>query len=266
MATPSGSTLVASFRATDTSNYPDVHTYTGCLDRALWVLLVAKEKLRTPRLSAQEIVDILVQYAEISSSANAVIMALNRAGNKVHVYRRSTGNNFTTYEVMDVGRKHLLGLNAAGVDVLHFVAGKKYTSKRLLAERVLAGLKGVLRIVDTYCGQRTLDLLKEVQNPHLKLITRLANISKTADRTALRGDIRDFKAEFTHAEFRDLANAEIHDRYILSNDSIILLGHGLKDLGNKESFVIVLPKSTFPDLHRALVTSFEQRWLSALPL
>ena len=125
-------TVAERFASVDTSEYPDVHALTKCLDWALWVLLLAKDELHTPRLSARQIVDVLVQSTETSTSTSAVIMALNRAGNRVHVHKRSRASDTTTYEIMDAGRKYLLGLTASAVVVLYFAAGQKYTSKRVL--------------------------------------------------------------------------------------------------------------------------------------
>ena len=51
---------------------------------------------------------------------------------------------------------------------------KKYSSKRILAKKVLEELKGKLRIVDPYCGERTLDVLKDISNRTVMFLTRLA--------------------------------------------------------------------------------------------
>lgn len=38
------------------------------------------------------------------------------------------------------------------------------------------------------------------------------------------------------------------------------MGHGLKDIGNKESFVIRLDKELVPDLIRETIQAFDLRW------
>ena len=120
--------------------------------------------------------------------------------------------------------------------------------------------------MDTYCGPRTLDLLKQAAHARVQLLTRLANLRKPADQAALLREISDYRSEFTAAEFRDYQNPDLHDRYVLSEDALTLLGHGIKDLGNKESFVIVFPKATCPDLYSALLSNFNLRWRAARPL
>jgi hypothetical protein len=42
-----------------------------------------------------------------------------------------------------------------------------------------------------------------------------------------------------------------------------LLGHGLKDIGGKESFLIKLDNSFIPDLVKEIIESFDKRWTSA---
>lgn len=55
----------------------------------------------------------------------------------------------------------------------------------------------------------------------------------------------------------------LHDRYVLSDEKILIVGHGLKDIGNKESFVIVLPRKFATDLLADVQRSFDQKWGAA---
>ena len=78
--------------------------------------------------------------------------------------------------------------------------------------------------------------------------------------------LRDFKIEYPHIELRDYPHDDIHDRYIISSDDFILLGHSIKDLGNKESFAISLNKNAFKNLIEAISENFDRRWNQAQPL
>lgn len=81
------------------------------------------------------------------------------------------------------------------------------------------------------------------------------------------GALRDFQKEHSNAEFRVTANpSELHDRYILSDESLLVLGHGLKDIGGKESFMIQVNKDLVPDLLSEVRGRFDARWKSARPL
>lgn len=37
-------------------------------------------------------------------------------------------------------------------------------------------LKGELKIIDTYCGERTLDILRDVRKKHIKFSTEVNNL------------------------------------------------------------------------------------------
>ena len=58
----------------------------------------------------------------------------------------------------------------------------------------------------------------------------------------------------------------MHDRYVLTDDMLILVGHGLKDIGGKESFVIRLDGEVARDLIATLAPSFDAKWASASPI
>lgn len=53
---------------------------------------------------------------------------------------------------------------------------------------------------------------------------------------------------------------DLHDRYILHDDGIFLLDHGIKDIGNSESFVVVLPIDIVRDIHKRISQQFDNRW------
>ena len=48
--------------------------------------------------------------------------------------------------------------------------------------------------------------------------------------------------------------------YKLLDEAIIILGHGVKDIGNKESFAVTIPKDLAPDLFANVLSSFNDRW------
>ena len=56
---------------------------------------------------------------------------------------------------------------------------------------------------------------------------------------------------------------DIHDRFVLSDDELILLGHGLKDIGSKDSFIIRIGRDLAGDLIDTVHDSFETKWQQA---
>ena len=56
------------------------------------------------------------------------------------------------------------------------------------------------------------------------------------------------------------------DRYIISSDSLVILGHSIKDIGSKESFAVTLSSHTNKNIVEALTENFNRRWKKASPL
>lgn len=249
--------IVKRFRSVDTSDFPDFHSYRRILERGLWVLWVTKEKLRIKKLTAAQIASILRDVKEVGIEATTITQSFRRAGRKIYVYLE---NGEVLYEIMGEGKEYLLSLAGKGaVELLYFEPGEKFTSKKLFVENILQSLDGELKIVDPYCGERTLDILKNIKDRPVKFLTRLENL-RGKDRNQLLRETKDFKSEHPDIEFRNYPNTDIHDRYIISPTSLVILGHSIKDLGSKESFAIVLNKTTSRNIVEALSESFDRRW------
>ena len=249
--------IAKGFAEIDTSDFPDFYSYEKPLERGLWVLLVAKEKLQLKRLTAEQIAFIIRDIEEVSGDAKSITNSFNRAGDKVHTYHES-GQVY--FEIMKPGKDYLISQAKEGsIQAVYFEAGKLYTSKRLLSKNILASLKGELRIVDPYCSERTLDILKDIKNEHAKFLTRVENL-REQDRERFLRELQDFKSEKANMEFRSYPNPDIHDRYIISSDSLVVLGHSIKDLGGKESFAITLNRDASKNIVEAVIENFDRRW------
>jgi hypothetical protein len=249
--------LIKSFETVDVSDFPDFYNYSKPLEQGLWVLWVSKEKLQIKKLSAEQISKIIREVKEVSIDEKSISTSFNRAGKKVHPYKEE---GVIYYEIMKAGKEYLLSNEKTkSMTIFYFEPDKNYSSKRLLVKRVLSNLKGELRIVDPYSDLRTLDVMSSVKNKIL-FMSKLKNFNKTKDRDKFLRELQDFKTEHSNIEFRDYPNNDIHDRYIISDDLIVILGHSIKDLGGKESFAIVLNKRSSKNIHEALVENFNRRW------
>lgn len=245
------------FERVDTSDFPDFYTYNTPLERGLWILWVMKEKLGIRKLNAEQIASVIRDVKEISVDAKSIIYAFNRAGDKIHVYHE---NGATHFEIMKPGKDYLLSrVREGSVELFYFEPGRRFTSKRILSKDILSNLKGKLKIVDPYCNERTLDILRDVKDRGVKVLTRVENL-KDKERNRFLREIRDFKSENKNIEFRSYPHTDIHDRYIISPEFIIILGHSIKDLGNKESFAILLSRNTSKNVFEALNENFDRRW------
>ena len=133
----------------------------------------------------------------------------------------------------------------------------------MLAE-IMSSLSGEVRICDPYYGLGTLENLVMIPvNCTVHFLT-----VRTNDKPAmLSTPIADFRRDNPNTELRLFPDQNVlHDRYILSYDGLILLGLGLKDLANKESFVVTIPPKYAEDLIETIRENFDERWKRSTPL
>jgi hypothetical protein len=249
--------LVEEFKRIDVSDFPDFYIYKIPLERGLWILWVMKEKLGIKKLDAEKIASIIRDVKEISIDAKSIIKAFNRAGDKIHTYRE---DGATYFEIMKSGKDYLLSqVKVGSVELFYFEPDRRFTSKRILSKDILNTLKGELKVVDPYCNERTLDILKDVRDRKVKFLTRVGNL-RNKERARFLREIKDFKSENKNIEFRSYPHKDIHDRYIISSEYLVILGHSIKDLGSKESFAILLNRSMSKNVVEALNENFDRRW------
>ena len=254
--------LLEKFVQTDLSDFPDFHSFKKPLEMALWVLWVAKDKIGVKRLTPEEIVCVIRDIKEVSISTRTVVNSLNRAKDKIHAYHE---HGKVYYEIMKAGRDHLRSQEWGLVEIFYFDPGKRYTSKRVLATKILHELKGELKVIDPYCGERTLDVFKDLKNRPVEFLTQLKKLSDK-DRKRFLRELKDFTSENPKIEFRNYPHKDIHDRYIISSDRLVILGHSIKNLGEKESFAIVLAKDSYNYIFEALKENFIKRWHDSNPI
>jgi len=255
---PESSKSLKDFSKINISNFPDFYNYTTPLERGLWVLWIVKEKLNIRKLTAEQIASVIIDEMEFSIDAKSIINSFNRAKGKIHAYRE---NGEFYFEIMKAGKDFLVSqVKEGSIEILYFEPEKKFTSKRILSKNILDNLQGEVKIVDPYCSERTLDVLKDIKNNvSIKFLTRIENLREKEKKRFVR-ELKDFKTEKKNIKFKNYPRADIHDRYIISSKFLIILGHSIKDLGNKESFAVVLDKNTSRNIFGDLVGNFNRRW------
>lgn len=209
-------------------------------------------------LTAEHITACL-EAAGVAVQRTSVSRALARAGNRVSTSK--SDDNETQYKLMTKGKREIENLTGGeSMAVIRIESGQPRTA-RLRIGKILSGLKGVIRVCDPYYGIKTLDTLDHIPK---SCSVRFLTARCTESKRKIKGAIGDFKKERPKTEFRRVPNpSEIHDRYILSTNILLLLGHGLKDIGGKESFVIRLGRELVPDLLNEVRGKFDDRWNTA---
>jgi hypothetical protein len=220
---------------------------------AFATLDIAKKECGITQLSAEHITACL-ECAGVFIKKKSILGALARAQSRVSITKKDE----LLYRLMTKGEREVDGIFKSGLlSVVHIKSNQPRTA-RLKLGQILSSLSGDIRICDPYYGIRTLDELDYISKSRkVKFLT--ARTSETGRK--LSGAIKDFKAERPQFEFRLAANPKVlHDRYVVTRDILLILGHGLKDIGGKESFVVRLNKNLVPDLIKDVTASFDKSW------
>jgi len=147
-----------------------------------------------------------------------------------------------------------------GSPVFVLTAGTRFTAHMTLVE-LLNSLGGVLRICDPYLGVETLPVLAPVGKREVRFLT--SNLpTKRGVADDLVQVLKKFRQEFATVEFRRSVSDDFRDRYVVTVDAVVLVGHGLKDSGSKDSFIVHLKRDVdeVGPVIDNLIASFDSRW------
>lgn len=147
--------------------------------------------------------------------------------------------------------------------VFYISGNEPWTDRNKMLNVFLSGLKGEILIVDAYYGLGTLHVLENFKkNQKVKFLTAQLGGSENADK--FRSELKRFKREFKNIEFKKHAKFyELHDRYMLSDNLLVWVGHGLKDFGDKECFIVAIPREEVSEIASILKKKFNEKWKKA---
>ena len=244
------------------SDLPNPHDLNKPLDVTLWALLALKDVAGGDEYRSADDIRKYLLSREISLSKIKIERALARAGNKVD---RSRDGGTTRYLLMQPGRTYLNKLvSGDSVNVL-YIDGSKPSSSRISVKDLFKNFKGNIFAVDQYFGIESIDMIHAlaVRGP-LKFLTSRITRGHEAQ---LKAEVIRLKKEFGRLEIRQFQNiGELHDRYVVDDNSFCFIGHGLKDVGTKESFVLVLRDPAGREIRTTLKDKFLIRWQNAIPI
>jgi len=193
----------------------------------------------------------------------SIVLAFNRAAGKIHKYGE---NGDALYGIMQPGKEFLLSKKTEGqMKMLYFEPGMRFSSKCLFADEMLCSLDGDVKIVDPYCGEKSLTLVRMISAKSVKFLTSEKKLREKEGKIFL-GLLQDFKADYPTVEIGSYAGSDLHDRYILSDSHLVMLGSSIKDLGRSESIAIKLHKDISTDIWNSLKERFELRWKTSTVL
>jgi hypothetical protein len=222
---------------------------------------LAFQTCKVESLTAEHITACL-EAAGVHVNKKSVLRALARAGDRISPKESIDGE--TSYRLMTKGKRELPDLfGDKSFSVVRVEAGKPRTA-RIKLGLILSKLTGAIKICDPYYGIRSFDVLDEIPK---QCAVKFLSAHATDKASKLTGIIRDFQKENPKFEIRvQQAPVTIHDRYLITSNELLLLGHGFKDVGGKESFMINLEGNMAKDLIRELNSAFDKVWNSAQPV
>jgi hypothetical protein len=143
--------------------------------------------------------------------------------------------------------------------IIHVTGDKPWSDRNEKFVNLINQLKGELLIIDPYYGLDTLHLLSKFPQKQIKLIT--SKLGSDEKEELIKKEVVRFKKEFKNINVKIYPKFyELHDRYIISENYFVIIGHGLKDLGNKECFMIAMPVEKVRDIVLSLKEKFEEKW------
>ena len=226
----------------------------------LAALALAENRCRIRKLTTSDLSKAL-EHAGVAVTPLQLERAFARAAGRVS---RNQAGTDVLYSVMTTGRAEVDATIGRGKLGVVYIDGERPRTARRELHEILGELQGTIRICDPYFGVRTLDALEMIRDDReVRFLT--AHISGDAAR--VQGPLQDFRKERPKTELRRHDGpSELHDRYVLSDSMLLLVGHGLKDIGGKESFVVAVPRSLASDLLEEVRGGFDRRWGTSKPL
>lgn len=224
----------------------DPHTLSDTRLKAFWALNQLDGD-SDDHFTATQIANYLVSKHKINTSRQAIDYALRK--NKGAYHKNKNG-----YKLMELGRKELVSRSSVD-NVVLIEADKPYTAKYVAIKSIFNSLRNNVSISDPYCDINTLDIIfnNVPKSINVKILTN--NIIDKPQGTFAR-HLSELRKEGHKIEVGIYTGSDLHDRYIMDDNSFWLSGNSLNHLGSKESFIVKLGA----DIHGSMLEVFNRRW------
>lgn len=169
-----------------------------------------------------------------------------------HLADRRKRDGQWQFAVMQPGKDLIAGEQANVV----VVDPDKPVAAVLTLHRMLAELKGPLRLCDPYLDAATIE--------HLDRSPSGSSIQLLTQNVRDHGPVRRLVAAMKQTrpiEVR-ITSGKLHDRYLIDDVGILILGASLNGFGKRQSFVI----KAGADIRGQMVAWFDKLWTAATPL
>jgi len=232
------------------------------LEAGLWCLYVSKYDFGVDYLTCENLEDILSEFLDMPLTSIQIKRAFARAGKKIIKNKHGEG-----YKISDPGETYLRSLKRdEPLNIVYIQPNKPRTATKNLESLIKSIPKDILLICDPYYGLRTLEVLESFAKYHKEIKFLTARIGNGEKSATLNRAVSDCKKEYgKKIEIKLLSGNDLHDRYIIAKDRFFIIGHGIKDLGSKESLIIVVEDRYGKDMRKTIASVFQKRWTIAKP-
>ena len=221
---------------------------------ALWALQLARRASEADELTAPEVAAIVTRLGRQSMSRQAAVGLLSRLSEKGWVHRIKHRKSPDAYSIMSAGEEHLVSTRE-----VFLVDPARALQLVRKFESVLEKLKGAIRICDPYLDSRSLDFIGSARGASsIRVLTE-----RVTDEGKVKRELKAVEKQVrARVEVRKARKGVLHDRYIIHDGGMLVLGASLNSFGLRQSFV----SKAGSDVRDATSTFFDDRWASATPI
>lgn len=240
---------------------PSIYGFNGKpLEAGLWCLYVSKHDFGVDYLTYENLENILREFLDIPITAIQIKRAFAPAGVKIMKNTHGEG-----YKISSPGEIYLRSLKKnEPLNIVYVHPDKPRTATKNLESLIKSIPKDTLLICDPYYGLKTLEVLEVFVKHHKEIKFLTAKIGGGEKATTLARAISEFKKENgKKVEIKVSSGNDLHDRYIIAKDRFFIIGHGIKDLGSKESLIVGVEDRYGKDIRKTITLVFQKRWASA---
>lgn len=239
--------------AAESAEYPPPTTFADDLERVLFVMLAGQDLLAIDCLTPHEISSALLYGFRLSVPRQRVQSLLD--GNKELALRRTVSGK-RKYQILHAGERRVKSVKS--MDVLFIQPENALTSVRQIQD-LMSTCTGVVRLCDPYLAPRSLDYLAQLtSSTEVHVLTQQINSV-----SSFKGDLKLLRNQLgVPIEIRQVGMRVLHDRYLIDDSEMFILGTSLNGLGLKQSMVV----SAGQDLRVTALHEFKRLWKSATPI
>lgn len=239
--------------ATEAAGLPPPTTLADDIERVLLVMLAAHDHLGIDSLTPHEISIALRDGFRLDVPRQRVQSLLD-SNRDLALSRKARGKR--KYQILDAGERRV---KTAGTTDVLFIQPENALTRVREVQDLMATRSGVVYFCDPYLAPRSLDFLVTLTSAsELRVLTQQVN-----KESAVKRDLKPLALQLgVPVEIRRVGSRVLHDRYLIDDNEMFILGTSLNGLGLKQSMVVKVGL----DLRATALSEFVALWGSAVAI